>query len=275
MLRPATRPIVATALLICSLAAGAAALRSGPSTQPPQVTVIADGEVRELPTHAATVADLLDALDISLAPLDRTDPPPDTPITHDMQVCVTRITCQSITEDVVRPADTIVLADPDRPFGSASVIAPGRDGLLRRVWRTWAKDGEITSRTIISEQLISEPRDKVVLRGARGVPARSGYWRRWRAPLVMEATAYEPGPRSCGKWATGYTATGTEAKKGIVAVDERVIPLGTRLYIPGYGFALAADRGSAIKGMRIDLCFPTYSEAIHFGRRRLRVYRLD
>jgi len=115
----------------------------------------------------------------------------------------------------------------------------------------------------------------VVLRGIRGLSGRSGYWRSWHAPLEMEATAYEPGPRSCGKWATGYTATGIKAQKGIVAVDERVIPLGTRLYIPGYGFALAADRGSAIKGTRIDLCFDTYAEAIRFGRRRMNVYRLD
>jgi 3D (Asp-Asp-Asp) domain-containing protein len=91
----------------------------------------------------------------------------------------------------------------------------------------------------------------------------------------MEATAYDPGPKSCGKWASGYTATGAKAEKGIVAVDDRVIPMGTRMYIPGYGFALAADRGGAIKGMRIDLCYPTYAEAIQFGRRKVKVYLLD
>jgi 3D (Asp-Asp-Asp) domain-containing protein len=51
--------------------------------------------------------------------------------------------------------------------------------------------------------------------------------------------------------------------------------MGTRLYVPGYGLALAADRGSAIKGMRIDLCFATYEEAIQFGRRPVKVYLLD
>ena len=90
----------------------------------------------------------------------------------------------------------------------------------------------------------------------------------------MHATAYEPGPRSCGRYANGFTATGVKATKGVAAVDDRVIPMGTRLYIPGYGFAVAADRGSAIKGQRIDLCFDTYSEAMRWGRRKVQVYVL-
>jgi 3D (Asp-Asp-Asp) domain-containing protein len=263
------------ALALCSLCTAAASQWSLPQVDSSQVTVIADGETREFPTSAATVAHLLDALQITLAPLDRTDPPLHTPITDGTQVRVTRVTCRDVTEEFPLPARTIVLGDPDRPFGSATVLAHGQDGLVRRVWRTWEKDGEITSQTVLSAEMVSEPRDTVVLRGVRGLSGRAGYWRNWRAPLEMEATAYEPGPRSCGRFATGYTATGIKAEKGVVAVDERVIPLGTRLYIPGYGFALAADRGSAIKGMRIDLCFATYGEAIRFGRRRLKVYRLD
>jgi 3D (Asp-Asp-Asp) domain-containing protein len=65
-----------------------------------------------------------------------------------------------------------------------------------------------------------------------------------------------------------------KAGKGVVAVDTRVIPFGTRMYIPGYGFAVAADRGSAIKGNRIDLCYNTYAEAKRFGARPVDVYIL-
>jgi 3D (Asp-Asp-Asp) domain-containing protein len=53
-----------------------------------------------------------------------------------------------------------------------------------------------------------------------------------------------------------------------------VIPLGTRVFIPGYGVALAADTGGYIKGERIDLCIEDYNEAIQFGRRNLEVYIL-
>jgi len=73
----------------------------------------------------------------------------------------------------------------------------------------------------------------------------------------------------------GITATGLRARKGIVAVDPRIIPLGTRLYIPGYGEALAADTGGWIKNYRIDLCFESLEECFSFGRRSIRIYLVD
>ena len=86
----------------------------------------------------------------------------------------------------------------------------------------------------------------------------------------MVATAYFSG--GGGLSGNGITAIGFRAKKGIVAVDPRVIPLGTKLYIPGYGEALAADTGGWIKGNRIDLAFESLEECYRFGRRRLKVY---
>ncbi len=73
----------------------------------------------------------------------------------------------------------------------------------------------------------------------------------------------------------GITATGLRARKGIVAVDPRIIPLGTKLFIPGYGEALAADTGGWIKNNRIDLCFESLEEAFKFGRRKVRVYLVE
>jgi 3D (Asp-Asp-Asp) domain-containing protein/peptidoglycan hydrolase CwlO-like protein len=73
----------------------------------------------------------------------------------------------------------------------------------------------------------------------------------------------------------GITATGLRARKGIVAVDPGVIPLGTRLFIPGYGEAIAADTGGWIKNNRIDLCFETLSDCYRYGRRHIRVYLVE
>jgi len=64
------------------------------------------------------------------------------------------------------------------------------------------------------------------------------------------------------------------AGHGIVAVDPGVIPLGTKLYIPGYGFAIAGDTGGAIVGHRIDLGFDSLNDAMEFGRRPVKVYTL-
>ena len=88
--------------------------------------------------------------------------------------------------------------------------------------------------------------------------------------ITMEASAYLPSDGG----GSGITATGAVARHGIVAVDPRVIPLGTKVFIPGYGIAVAADTGGAIKGQRIDLCMESYHDAIQFGRRDISVYVL-
>lgn len=89
--------------------------------------------------------------------------------------------------------------------------------------------------------------------------------------IYMEATAYLPTDGG----GAGITATGAVAQRGIVAVDPDVIPLGTRVYIPGYGTAIAADTGGAINGNKIDLCMESYGEAMDFGRRSVEVYILN
>ena len=88
--------------------------------------------------------------------------------------------------------------------------------------------------------------------------------------LSVSATAYTPGVGA------GYTtATGARAGYGIVAVDPNVIPLGTRMYIPGYGYGVAADTGGAIKGNKIDVCFDTLDEALTWGRRTVTITIVD
>ena len=95
----------------------------------------------------------------------------------------------------------------------------------------------------------------------------------------MVSTAYDPGPESTGKRpgdpGYGITATGVRFAPGIVAIDPRVIPFFTRVWVPGYGFGVAADTGSDIQGYRVDLGFSTYWEAIQWGRRAVNVYVLE
>ena len=94
---------------------------------------------------------------------------------------------------------------------------------------------------------------------------------RYANAITMEATAYLPSDGD----GSGITASGLMAGYGIAAVDPNVIPLGTRLYIPGYGEAIAADTGGAIYGDRIGLCMESYGEAMAFGRRDVTVYVLN
>lgn len=235
------------------------------------VAVVADGRLYQTSSAAATVGDLLTDLHIALRPLDRTSPSPGTHLYDGMEVRVTRVTKRTQVEEVTIPAETVVLAAPERAAGYTQVLTEGQEGRVRREVQVWEKGGQVTTRTVVKEQVLAPATQRVILRGAGRPPTRGGDWHR---PLRMTATAYDPGPRSCGRYADGYTATGAKAEKGVAATDPRVIPMGTRLYIPGYGFAVAADRGSAIRGMRIDLCFNTYWEAKQFGRRQVDVYLL-
>ena len=89
--------------------------------------------------------------------------------------------------------------------------------------------------------------------------------------VYVEATAYSPFDPGAGT----HTARGNVVRRGIIAVDPRFIPLGTRVYIPGYGEAIADDTGGAIIGNRIDIAFDTYNEAMRFGRQHIEIYILD
>ena len=90
--------------------------------------------------------------------------------------------------------------------------------------------------------------------------------------LILKATGYGPGEN--GPWGD-RTFLGTKVGYGTVAVDPKVIPLRTRLWVQGYGFCVAMDTGSTIKGMRIDLAFNSDRVANQYGRRRVRVVILD
>lgn len=96
--------------------------------------------------------------------------------------------------------------------------------------------------------------------------------------LDIKATAYAPGAHDNGKWGN-KTHIGTNVRPGIIAVDPRVIPLGSSVYIAypdGHGeYAVAEDTGGAIKGHRIDVAKWTVSEAEDFGIQHVKVYVLD
>lgn len=96
----------------------------------------------------------------------------------------------------------------------------------------------------------------------------------YRRMLDMTATAYGPGMLDNGKW-NNLTYVGGKVKKGVVAVDPKVIPMGTKLWVEGYGPAVADDQGSAIKGNRIDLAFDTRQEALDYGIQKVKVYVLN
>ena len=109
--------------------------------------------------------------------------------------------------------------------------------------------------------------------GIPGGDSVSGAPAQYVKKLSMTATAYSPGYRENGRW-NNLTYLGGKVRKGVVAVDPTVIPLGTHLWVEGYGPAVAEDIGSAIKGSRIDLAFPDRQQALDYGIKEVKVYVL-
>ncbi len=230
----------------------------------------------EMTVPCETVCDLLDDAGIEIGPMDRVVPHLSTPLEPDMVVDITRVEVLDLTSrhDIEPPL--VVEADPDLLRGHVEEVQPGAPGVAEDITRIYYRNGEETLRLSMGSRTIEEPRQRVVKVGTRSVPmlaSRGGSF--GRDVISMVATAYDPGPISCAPYADGRTATGHIAGRGVCAVDPAFIPLGTQLWVEGYGYALACDTGGAIKGNRIDLCFNTYSEAIAFGRRTVVVYILD
>jgi 3D (Asp-Asp-Asp) domain-containing protein len=158
--------------------------------------------------------------------------------------------------------------------GQAKVVTWGQPGEVAKTYRVTYHGDTPTSFQYRRTKVVRPAIDTEILAGytdrdARVLPSRAGVYTRMRE-IDMTATGYSPYEGS----KRGLCATGVRAGFGIVAVDPRVIPLGSKLYIDGYGYAIAGDTGGAIRGNRVDLGLNTYHEADMVGRRPVHVYVL-
>lgn len=238
------------------------------------LTVIEGGVEKRVESAALSVRELLRDLHIALGDKDLVSVPLDTAPVEGMQVKVVRRTEQILTVQAELPFDTVTRADANLRVGTTEVVQTGEAGLQEVQQRLLLEDGREVSREVIEEKVIREPVNQIVAYGTQGVVSRGGQEYRYTQEITMTASGYTAGKES-NPDGNGLTYTGMRAVRGVVAVDPRVIPLYTRLYIEGYGPAIAADIGGAIKGNKIDLCFETVDEALQWGIRPVKVYILS
>lgn len=239
-----------------------------PVSIPRTLTLIADGQTRVFQTAAPTVGAFLGEQKILLGTLDRCSCPLSQPIKSDLRVRVTRVWVEKVVEKTPIAFATKQRFTSGLRAGAKKIVQAGAPGVRVKVVRSYYKDGVPTRRDKLRESVVAA-RPQIVATGTRGMLASRGYFA-GRRIIEMIATGYDSGVGSNGRWA-GRTATGRRAGYGVVAVDPRFIPLGTRLYIDGYGYAVAGDTGGAIKGNRIDLCYDSHRAAMRVGRKRVRV----
>jgi 3D (Asp-Asp-Asp) domain-containing protein len=233
-----------------------------------RVTILHDSTQTCLHVQGGTVGDALEMAGVTADDDDIVAPDPGTALTDEMTISLVRVTKTTLSEDVTLAAPrTMVPSDGLRP-GRAVVVQRGRDGRAERRYEVTYYDGVERSRKLLGEAVTAYPRPHVITVSTRTLASRHG---RARRAIDMVATAYS----SEQSGIKNSTAIGLRTGQGAVAVDPNVIPLGSRLYIEGYGFAIAGDTGGAIRGRRIDLGFDTLREARKFGRRKVTVHILD
>lgn len=165
-------------------------------------------------------------------------------------------------EDVRELQSKLVLIgiDPGPVDGKYGPMTRSAVMLLQQI-KELPVDGIVGSELV---QLLNEASSSE--KASRGLAAPE----RYRKVIEARSTAYSPA--SAGG---NITCSGTRVRRGVVAVDPRVIPLGTRMYVEGYGYAIAEDIGGAIKGNKIDVAFLSLDECYRWGVRNVKVYILD
>jgi 3D (Asp-Asp-Asp) domain-containing protein len=185
-----------------------------------------------------------------------------------------------VTEETTLTADTVIRDDSGLAYGRKAVVFAGSPGRVLRVYRVLVANGVEGERVLSGERVIKPAKPRIVRVGTqrafrlfgllKGNEARPKVTReppRAGQHMRVVATGYSAEQPGLDPW----TATGRRATYGVCAVDPSVIPLGTRVWVPGYGYAIAADTGGDIRGSRIDLCFDSVADARMWGRRSVTI----
>ncbi|WP_342507662.1 ubiquitin-like domain-containing protein [Sporosarcina sp. FSL K6-2383] len=246
------------------------------------------GEEKKVWSTSTTVADFLKRENIQLNDDDRLNRKAEGYLKPGSVVEVVRV--EKVTDVVEEPAGFAVETRSDSSLlkGREKVVQEGKKGTVSREFEVVKENGKEVSRKLLAEKVITEPQKKIVAVGSKVMLASASTGRsgvgisrsNTDAPsggqeFYVTATAYTAYCNGC----SGITKTGINLRANpdlkVIAVDPNVIPLGSKVWVEGYGYAIAGDTGSAIKGMKIDLHVPTKNAAYKFGRRQVKMKVID
>jgi 3D (Asp-Asp-Asp) domain-containing protein len=249
--------------------------------------VKADGKKKKIMVSGGTVAELISKAAVELGKLDEVNMPLDQKIREGDVVVVTRRKYVTVKSESKLPYETIYTYDPELTPGKEEVKVEGKDGLCVQVIRQLLVDGQVASETIKSEEVLKEPVNAEVLTGFPVKPV-SPYDFESEFNEDCEPLEYLEVMRAVKS--AGYsarkgagTASGRPAQVGNVAVNPKVIPYGTLMFIKSsdgkhiYGYAVAADTGIALRDglIAVDLFYATYEESAANGIRDVDIFILE
>ena len=267
--------------------------------------VITDGERVVIHTSSATdPATVLDEAGLSLGEDDTYTTSPGDGVSEitvqrstesqedDLRITETTLYQNQQTYTVGIPHETRYIHDANLPTGTEKVLTEGQDGQMQCIASVSYDNGKEVSRTVLKQTVTHQPVDALIAVGTGPVEESTngkaavigdgyiilptGEKLTYSGTMQVVATAYSHFDEGCDM----ITSTGTVVRIGTVAVDPRLIPYGTRMFIVSndgeyiYGVSTAEDCGGAIIDKRIDLYYPTLRQCFDFGRRECTVYFL-
>ena len=271
-----------------------------------------DDEEKLWTTGGGTVKELLKENDISYEKKDKIKPGLKKKVKEDMEISITKVKKEEEKEEESIPFETEEEEDSSLEKGKTETKQEGKEGTVVKTYEVTYENGKEVKRKEIDEKVVEEEQNEIIAVGTKEEPkpepkkekkseeksetkseeksepkaeptkssaessddSSSSESSSGGKEMTMEATAYGPDCSGCsGVSATGMNLKDSSAK--VIAVDPSVIPLGSRVWVEGYGEAVAGDTGGAIKGNRIDVLYPSESEAGSWGRKSVNVKVLD
>jgi len=250
------------------------------------VSIKVDGKEYDVKSYKDTVKEVLSDNAISIGENDKfVGSQLGDKIVPNMDISITRVDEKTVTEELSLPFKTITKENDRLDVGTKNTVREGKAGVREKVYKVVYENGKQVTKQLVKDIISSNPLAKIVEVGTvLNYKTSRGDAIRYSDVIEMKATSYTASYADTGKSpgdpGFGITATGRTVRKGIIAVDPSVIPLGTRVYVevPGraadYGYAVAADTGGAIKGNIIDVYLDSSSAVSAWGVKRVKVYIL-
>ena len=264
-----------------------------------EFTLVDGGKKKKFWSTSTTIGDFLEKEGIKIGKLDRIEGKSDDLIQSASTVKIVRVEKDT---DTVEEAKTFAIEtrnDESLLKGHEKVVQEGKKGKISREYEIVKEDGKEVSRSLVKESTLEESTKEIIAVGTKVVVAdtsaatvatsnskSASETKNTASPSVsrdnsaapsdgkefyVSATAYTAGCNGC----SGITATGINLKSNpnlkVIAVDPSVIPLGSKVWVEGYGHAIAGDTGGAIKGNKIDLHMATKQAAYGFGKRQVKI----
>lgn len=239
------------------------------------VKVTVDGKELALLSSEDNIASLLNSEGIALRDQDKLSLDKATKLSDGMNLEVIRVDTKVLTDTSAISYGTVVKTDSSLANTQKKVIQDGEEGEKKTTSSVTYENGMEVNRQVLQEVVSKQPKDKIVVLGTYPLMpvSRGGDPIPFTKVIKMRATAYSA--KQGAGTASGRKAVRNPDGYSTIAVDPSVIHYGTKLFVQGYGFAIAADTGSAIIGNTIDVFFNTYQESVNWAVKYVNVYILN